>query len=92
MRPFDTRAYDASVALPSNASDDSDQTMAEAPTSDVPTRDLPRERQEAIHRALLAGLLGNVGVKKDKREFEGAAEKSSPSFPARHCSSAARSG
>ena len=50
-------------------------------TPDVPTRDLPRERQDAIHRALLAGLLGNVGVKKDKREYEGARGKKFSIFP-----------
>ena len=55
--------------------------MAEEANSDVPTRDLPRERQDAIHRALLAGLLGNVGVKKDKREYEGARGKKFSIFP-----------
>ena len=55
--------------------------MAEAPDTPVPTRDLPRERQDAIHRALLAGLLGNVGVKKDKREYEGARNKKFSIFP-----------
>lgn len=55
--------------------------MADAPQPSVPTRDLPRERQEAIHRALLAGLLGNVGVKKDKREYEGARGKKFSIFP-----------
>ena len=48
---------------------------------EVPSRDLSRERQEAIHRALLAGLLGNVGVKKDKREYEGARGKKFSVFP-----------
>ena len=51
------------------------------PTPDAPARDIPRERQDAIHRALLAGLLGNVGVKRDKREFEGARGKKFSIFP-----------
>jgi len=55
--------------------------MAEAPPTDAPVRDLPRERQEAVHRALLAGLLGNVGVKKDKREYVGARGKKFNIFP-----------
>ena len=57
--------------------------MADAVPSppEVPTRDLPRERQDAIHRALLAGLLGNVGVKKDKREYEGARGRKFSIFP-----------
>src|ERR671913_358856 len=48
---------------------------------EVPAREIPRERQDAIHRALLAGLLGNVGVKRDKREFEGARNKKFNIFP-----------
>ena len=56
--------------------------MADTPTAaDVPTRELPREGQEAVHRALLAGLLGNVGVKRDKREYEGARGKKFSIFP-----------
>src|SRR3712207_5639331 len=57
--------------------------MAEdAPKSaETPAREIPRERQDAIHRALLAGLLGNVGVKKDKREYEGARGKKFGIFP-----------
>jgi hypothetical protein len=37
--------------------------------AEVPERELSRERQEAIHRALLAGLLGNVGVKLTPHEY-----------------------
>jgi ATP-dependent helicase HrpA len=55
--------------------------MTDAPTPEVPARDLPRERQDAIHRALLAGMLGNVGVKKDKREYEGARGRKFSIFP-----------
>ena len=53
----------------------------ESPDPSVPARDLPRERQDAIHRALLAGLLGNVGVRKDKREYEGARGRKFSIFP-----------
>lgn len=57
--------------------------MAEAPPTppDFPLRDLPRERQDAVHRALLAGLLGNVGVKRDKHEYEGVRGKKFAVFP-----------
>ena len=55
--------------------------MTAPSTPDLPTRDLPRERQDAIHRALLAGLLGNVGIKRDKREYEGARGKKFSIFP-----------
>lgn len=54
---------------------------ADTNTPDVPIREIPRERQDAIHRALLAGLLGNVGVKKDKREYEGVRGKKFGIFP-----------
>src|SRR5437867_4008906 len=36
---------------------------------------LPRERQDAIHRALLAGLLGNVGMKLSPHEYQGVGKK-----------------
>jgi ATP-dependent helicase HrpA len=56
--------------------------MSDAPTDGtVPQRDMPRERRDAVHRALLAGLLGNVGVKKDKGEFQGARGKKFHVFP-----------
>src|SRR5207237_4149033 len=58
-------------------------SMSNAPENapDVPSRDLRRERSEGVHRALLAGLLGNVGVKRDKREYEGARGKKFSIFP-----------
>ena len=49
--------------------------MGEQAKSDVPERELSRERQEAIHRALLAGLLGNVGVKLSQHEYQGVGKK-----------------
>lgn len=57
--------------------------MADADTtpSTEPAREIPRERQDAIHRALLAGLIGNVGVKKEKREYEGVRGKKFSIFP-----------
>ena len=42
---------------------------------------MPRERRDAVHRALLAGLLGNVGFKRDKGEFQGARGKKFHIFP-----------
>jgi len=57
--------------------------MAEAATThpDVPSRDLHPQRRDAIHRALLAGLLGNVGVKADNREYKGAGGRKFSIFP-----------
>src|SRR5437867_11158989 len=36
---------------------------------------LPRERQDAIHRALLAGLPGNAGMKLSPHEYQGVGKK-----------------
>jgi ATP-dependent helicase HrpA len=55
--------------------------MTESADPNVPVRELTRERQEAIHRALLAGLLGNVGVKVSQREYQGAGGKKFSIFP-----------
>ena len=49
--------------------------MNEQAPGDVPARELSRQRQDAIHRALLAGLLGNVGVKLSPHEYQGAGKK-----------------
>ena len=49
--------------------------MGEQAKAEVPERELSRERQEAIHRALLAGLLGNVGVKLTPHEYQGVGKK-----------------
>ena len=60
---------------------------------DLPTRSLPPARRDAIHRALLAGLLGNVGMKTDDvRVHRRARARSSTSSPAPACSAASRSG
>src|SRR5256885_5690052 len=41
----------------------------------------PPERAEAIHRALLSGLLGNVGVKGETHEYTGTRGRKFSIFP-----------
>src|SRR5215211_7413919 len=49
--------------------------MGEQAQANATERVISRERQEAIHRALLAGLLGNVGVKLSQHEYQGTGRK-----------------
>ena len=39
---------------------------------DIPTDDLSPARFDAIHRAVLTGLLGNIGLKSESHEYNGA--------------------
>ena len=48
--------------------------------SDLDT-ELPPRKQDAIHRALLTGLLGNVGVRADRGEYNGVRGKKFHLFP-----------
>jgi ATP-dependent helicase HrpA len=60
---------------------------APAPTSTsvsrsvAPTEPLPRARYEALHRALLSGLPGNVGRRDEKREYLGTRGRKYTIFP-----------
>src|SRR6185437_14196343 len=47
---------------------------------DQPT-ELPPRKQDAIHRALLTGLLGNVGARSDGHEYSGVRGKKFHLFP-----------
>lgn len=49
--------------------------MSEAP------QELPPRKQDAIHRALLAGLLGNVGARSGEHEYSGIRGKKFHLFP-----------
>lgn len=46
-----------------------------------PVDDLPPRKQDAIHRALLAGLIGSVGVRVDGPEYAGVRGKTFHLFP-----------
>src|SRR5947208_15762725 len=47
----------------------------------LPRLDYPPERAEAIHRALLSGLLGNVGAKGETHEYAGPRGRKFSIFP-----------
>lgn len=49
--------------------------------SSEPTRGITPERYSAIHRALLSGLLGNVGFKKEQFEYTGTRGRKFHLFP-----------
>ena len=52
-----------------------------ADLSDKSTNEMPPARFDAIHRAVLAGLLGNVGLKSDSHEYTGARGTKFSIFP-----------
>jgi ATP-dependent helicase HrpA len=47
----------------------------------APPGDLHPSKQDAIHRALLAGLLGNIGEKTDAHEYTGVRGRKFHLFP-----------
>ncbi|MDW8262902.1 MAG: DUF3418 domain-containing protein, partial [Phycisphaerales bacterium] len=46
--------------------------MAASEMPPIPLRQIPERRRDAIHRALLTGLLGNIATRTDKHEYTAA--------------------
>src|SRR5205814_10342826 len=59
----------------------SDMTTMHKRVHNVPDRSSSNVKADAIHRALLAGLLGNVGTKGEPHEYNGARGSKFAIFP-----------